>query len=185
MGAPHNKERYGELWDQNRIDVCLEEINAVRDLVTLSGGWAWHFMSPVGHAELKHAHDHKDLDVFVKPTDVVEAITRFESRGFKRVWTRYDRLPSEEDFRRYEMTWAPIGGFENPNPVKVVVDFFVKEVPSIEVNGYRVVEPKTLLSYYGSIHSSDKCFAVQAATKLLARGISPVGHPSLVAIPKD
>lgn len=180
MGAPHNKDRYGELWDQHRIDVCLEDIVAVRDVVTLSGGWAWHFMSAVGHAELKHAHDHKDIDIFVKPTDVAEAIARFEARGFVRVWTRYDRLPSEEDFRRYEK----VVEVEGKKPVRVTVDFFVKDVPSIEVNGYRVVEPKTLLSYYGNIHSSDKCFAVMAATKLLAKGIDPVGRPELVAIPK-
>lgn len=184
MGDPHNKARYGELWNQARIDLSLEEIAAVKDVVTLSGGYAWHFMSPVGHAELKHAHDHKDIDVFVKPTDVPEAIARFEARGFKRVWTRYDRLPSAEEFRRYEMTWAPIGSFENPDPVKVVVDFFVRDVPSIEVQGVRVVEPRTLLSFYGSIHSSDKCFAVQAATRLLAKGIDPVGRPELVQIPK-
>jgi hypothetical protein len=180
MGAPHNKDRYGELWDQHRIDVCLEDIEAVRDVVTLSGGWAWHFMAPVGHAELKHAHDHKDIDIFVKPTDVAEAIARFEARGFARVWTRYDRLPSEEDFRRYEK----VVEVEGRKPVRVTVDFFVKDVPSIEVDGYRVVEPKTLLSYYGNIHSSDKCFAVQAAVKLLAKGIDPVGRPELIAIPK-
>lgn len=180
MGAPHNKDRYGETWDQHRIDVQRIEIDAIKDLVVLTGGWAWCFMSPVGHKELKHAHDLKDIDLMIPPENVAEAITRLESRDFKRVWTRYDRLPSAEDFRRYEKTVESAGH----KPVKVVVDFFVKDVPSIEVNGYRVVEPKTLLSYYGSIHSSDKCFAVQAATKLIAKGIDPVGHPSLVAIPK-
>jgi hypothetical protein len=180
VGAPHNKSRYGELWDQARIDVCLEEVDAIRDVVTLSGGWAWHFMSPVGHAELKHAHDHKDIDVFVHPLAVPEAIALFEEREFQRVWTRYDRLPSAEEFRRYEKTVE----IDGQKPVKVTVDFFVNVVPSIVVRGYRVVEPATLLTFYGSIHSSDKCFAVQAATRLLARGIDPVGHFELVAIPR-
>ena len=120
----------------------------------------------------------------VKPTDVAEAIARFEARGFGRVWTRYDRLPSAEDFRRYEK----VVEVDGKKPVKVVVDFFVQDVPSIVVNGHRVVEPQTLLSYYGAsnggIHSSDKCFAVQAATKLLAKGIDPVGRSELVTIPK-
>jgi hypothetical protein len=32
--------------------------------------------------------------------------------------------------------------------------------------------------------SSDKCFAVQAAVRLLKQGIDPVGLPELVEIPK-
>ena len=184
MGATHNKRRYGELWDQHRIDVCLQAIMALRDLVTLSGGWAWHFMSPEGHAELKHAHDHKDIDVFVDPTVVAEAISRLEANGFTKAWTRYDRLPSAEDFRRYEK----VVEVEGQKSVKIVIDFFVRVVPSIEVGGYRVVDPATLLRFYsaagGGIHSSDKCFAVTAATALLARGVSPVGRSELVEIPR-
>ena len=180
MGAPHNKERYGELWDQHRVSVYLQEMEAFRDLVVFSGGLAWHFMSPVGHAELKHAHDHKDADWMVPPQNVADAVTRLLERGFTRVWTRYDRLLSVEEFRRYEKVVEA----EGEKPMRVTIDFFVKDVPSIEVRGYRVVEPKTLLSYYGVIHSSDKCFAVQAATKLIARGIDPVGRPELVTIPK-
>lgn len=184
MGAPHNKDRYGELWDQHRIDVYLREMSEFRDLVVFSGGLAWHFMSPVGHAELKHAHDHKDADWMVPRANVAEAVSRLLARGFERVWTRYDRLPSVEEFRRYEKLVEE----EGHKPMRVTVDFFVNDVPHIEINGYRVVDPATLLTYYGAssggIHSSDKCFAVQAASKLLARGVSPVGRRELVEIPK-
>ncbi len=46
-----------------------------------------------------------------------------------------------------------------------------------------MIEPEVLLSFYSNIHSSDKCFAVQAAVRLLAENIDPHGHPDLVKIP--
>jgi hypothetical protein len=181
MGAPHNPNRYGELWPQERIDAGLAELEAVRPWVIISGGWAWHFMSPQGHAELKHAHDHKDIDLFVAPPDVAAVVAMLQERGFQKVWTKYDRLPSDEDFRRYEKT-AELDGMK---PVRVTIDFFVRaDVPFRELDGWRVVEPAYLLSLYSNIHSSDKCFAVQAAAKLLQRGIDPVGRKELIEIPK-
>ena len=77
MGAPHNKNRYGELWPECRIACSLKELNPLRKLVVLSGGWAWHFLSPEGHTEYKHAHDHKDIDVFVHPRNVAEVMHIF------------------------------------------------------------------------------------------------------------
>lgn len=188
MGAPHNRDRYGETWSQYRIDVCLIEIDAIRDIVTLSGGWAWHFLSAIGHKELKHGHDHKDIDIFVNPENVAEVVQRLKDRNFQRAWTRYDRLPSPESFRRYEKT-VNYDAHEIEDPVKVVIDFFVRDVPSMVLNGYRVVEPRTLLTFYKNIHSSDKCFAVQAASKILSDlSVSPmdiIGDPRLTEIPKD
>lgn len=180
MGAPHNKNRYGETWPEHRISYGLAVLESLKSVVVISGGWAWHFMSPPGHVELKHAHDHKDIDLFVHPHNVTLAISKLHEAGFGKVWTRYDHLPSDEDFRRYEKTVVLPSG----KPYRITIDFFVKEVPYVECHGgFRVVAPKTLLTYYGNIHSSDKCFAVQAATRLIAAGIDPVGRPELVTIP--
>ncbi|MDH5674317.1 MAG: hypothetical protein OEZ06_19485 [Myxococcales bacterium] len=179
MGDRHNPQRYGETWPQARVDLCLDELEALRDHVVVSGGRAWHFMSPPGHLELKHAHDHKDIDLFVAPEDVATVVGVLKARGFAKVWTRYDKLPSDEDFRRYEKTVTAAEA-----AVRITIDFFVRaKVPARELHGYRVVEPSYLLGLYSNIHSSDKCFAVQAAVKLLATGIDPVGRPELVAIP--
>ena len=186
MSAPHNKERYGELWPQERIDLGLLVLERLKDLVVISGGWAWHFMSPVGHPEYKHAHDHKDLDLFVPPANVAEVMVRLQGMDFLPVWTKYDRLESKEDFRRYEKTvevpntWPDTDG----KTTRITIDFFVRDVPSIERQGFRVVPPATLLTFYQNIHSSDKCFAVTAAHKLIARGIDPIDHPDLVKIPR-
>ncbi len=180
MSTPHNKNRYGELWSQHRIDVCLAELEAVKPYVIISGGWAWHFMSPVGHTEYKHAHDHKDIDLFVQPTNVPMVVAILKSRGFEKVWTKYDKLPSEEDFRRY----AKYVEEDDHPPVKITIDFFVRnDVPYREIEGWQIIEPKFLLGLYSSIHSSDKCFAVQAAVRLLEQGIDPVGRTELVEIP--
>lgn len=64
--------------------------------------------------------------------------------------------------------------------VKVIFDLFVQEVDTIEVNGYTVVEPKLMLTFYGVKHSSEQCVAVQAARKLQERGEEIVGNPLLV-----
>lgn len=180
MGDSHNKERYGELWPGHRIDACKKELELVKPYVTISGGWAWHFMSPPDHAEYKHAHDHKDIDLFVDPGNVGVVVSLLKSRGFEKAWTKYDKLPSAEDFRRYEKRER----LENGLSVKITIDFFVRSgVPARDIDGWKVTEPDFLLSLYGGIHSSDKCFAVKAASKLLDMGIDPAGRPELAELP--
>ncbi|MGH1387067.1 hypothetical protein [Kordia sp.] len=182
MGAPHNKKRYGEVWKQDRISLSLLELQFLREFVILSGGWAWHFLSPTGHTEYKHAHDHKDIDVFVDPKNVAEVMYVLHQRNFKKVWTRYDHLQSEENFRRYEKTVETDEG----KSIRITIDFFVKSaVPSRFVKDWNIVDPTFLLSLYSNIHSSDKCWAVQASIGLLAKNIDPLDHSALVTIPKE
>ena len=181
MGAPHNKKRYGELWPQFRIDAGLRELNKIKDIVILSGGWAWHFMSPKNHDELKHAHDHKDIDLFVRPENVAFAVMRLKENGFEKVWTKYDKFESKEDFRRYEKNDR-----EGDKDFRITIDFFVSSsVPTRVIDGWEVVEPEFLLGLYSNIHSSDKCFAVQAALKLINKGIDPVGRNELIEVPPE
>lgn len=181
MGAPHNKKRYGELWPSYRIECALEALKPLQDLVILSGGWAWHFLSPTGHTEYKHAHDHKDIDLFVSPENVARVMHILQKHGFEKVWTRYDKLPSEENFRRYEK----LIDISDQKSVRVTIDFFVKpEILHRKVKGWTIVEPKFLLGLYSNIHSSDKCWAVQSAIKLLDKGIDPLDREELVTIPK-
>lgn len=173
MANPHNKARYGELWNQTTIDLYLEKFQHIKNHVIFSGGWAWHFMSPNGHLELKHAHDHKDVDIFVPKENVIKVIEILSEIGFKKVHTRFPA--GEADFRRYEF-------FENGQ--KLIIDFFVGSPPCIEIDGYQVLEPNYLINLYGSIHSSKNCFAVVAASNLLKNGISPIKRNELIEIPK-
>jgi len=182
MGAPHNKNRYGEKWPAYQITYPLEELTEIQDLVILSGGWAWHFMSPDGHEEYKHAHDHKDIDLFVAPKNIASVVSVLKSRGFEKAWTKYDKHHSPEDFRRYEK----LRRIDATLTLRITVDFFVSEnIPYRRVKGWDVVEPRYLLSLYSNINSSDKCFAVQAAVKLLDAGVDPVDREELVAIPNS
>ncbi|PXW13410.1 hypothetical protein C8D70_10924 [Chryseobacterium sp. CBTAP 102] len=180
MGAPHNIKRYGEVWPEFRIRFGLEILNQLKDKVIISGGWAWHFMSEKGHTEYKHAHDHKDIDVFVKKENVAEVVIILQQEGFQKVWTRYDHLPSEENFRRYEKTVE----LEYEKLYRITIDFFERDdLETLETNGFTVVRPDILLSFYRNIHSSDKCWAVMAAKELLQKGINPVGNPLLSKMP--
>ncbi|PWN61345.1 hypothetical protein [Chryseobacterium oncorhynchi] len=181
MGAPHNIKRYGEVWPEFRIRFGLEILNKLKDKVIISGGGAWHFMSETGHTEYKHAHDHKDIDVFVMKENVAEVVMILQQEGFQKVWTRYDHLPSEENFRRYEKTVE----WENDKFNRITIDFFEKDnLETVIANGFTVVEPGVLLSFYRNIHSSDKCWAVMAVKDLIQKGIDPVGHSLLSKIPK-
>jgi hypothetical protein len=182
MAAPHNPKRYGELWPQFRI-TALQELVPIKELAVFSGGWAWHFMSPDGHAELKHAHDHKDFDIFVKPSNVATVIGLLMTNGFEKIHTRFP--PGKDDFRRYEKTIT----VEEKGEVRVTIDMFVRDVTDVARRkggwgGWQYVEPEYLLTLYSTIHSSKSCFAVVAATKLLEKGIDPEGRSELVEIPK-
>lgn len=181
MGAPHNIKRYSEVWPEFRIKSGLEILEKLKDKVIISGGWAWHFMSQIDHTEYKHAHDHKDIDVFVGKEDVAEVVMILQQEDFQKVWTRYDHLPSEENFRRYEKTIE----LENGKFHRITIDFFERnDLETVEANRFTVVKPDALLSFYRNIHSSDKCWAVMAAKDLLEKGINPVGHSKLSEMPK-
>lgn len=169
MADPVNPARAGETWDPLRISVMEAEIAKLKDLVVVSGGWAWHYLSPAGHTEFKMTHDHKDIDLFVAPADVPLLLTRIKARGYKRIWTRFDG--KTEGFSRYEKVITEDVCCGVKVPVKVIIDLFVEAVPSIEANhGVRVVEPATLLSYYGQKHASLYCHAVRAAREIVAAG---------------
>lgn len=174
MAAPHNPNRIGELWNSERLSATLAEIECVREYVTLSGGWAWHFLTPAGHTEFKHAHDHKDADLFVAPQEFAALVAVLKERGFERVWTRFDDAPGSGSFYRYTKSTEV-----ESVAAKVMFDVFAEAAPSIEAGGFRVVEPSYLLSLYGKKHSSDLCFSVQIARRLVAQGESPVQHPAM------
>lgn len=181
MADQHNPSRYGEVWPQYKIDAYLEVLRKLKHHVVFSGGWAWHFMSPPGHVELKHAHDHKDVDLMVPPRTVSTVMQVLHELGFVKVSTRFDKLPSAEEFRRYER----VDTVEGHEPFRITIDFFVKDVPMLQCpGGWLVVDPATLVTFYKTIHSSRSCFAVQAATKILARGEDVLGRRELVEIPR-
>ncbi len=174
MSVLTDPSRLGEKWNETRMAIILEEISAIRDCVVISGGWAWHFMTPPGHTELKHAHDHRDADLFVAPKAVANLLALLKNRGYKKTWTRFDRMSSSQAFSRHTKHVRT-----RDEIVKVMLDLFVAEVPFVEVQGFKVVEPKYLLSLYGTLHGSDKCFSVRIAKQLIAAGINPVGRPEM------
>lgn len=182
MSDPHNPDRYGEVWPQYKIDAYMEAIRPLKNLVVFSGGWAWHFLSPEKHPEFKHAHDHKDVDLMVPPRTVSSTLVILTTLGFTKAQTRFDRLPSAEEFRRYEKV---VDDGVNP-PFRVTVDFFVRDVPLLQCpGGWMIVRPDVLLTFYSTIHSSKSCWAVQAAQRLLASGLKPeqlIGHHDLIRI---
>ncbi|WP_228556398.1 MULTISPECIES: hypothetical protein [Myxococcus] len=168
MGDPRNPKRAHERWNLERLRACEAEVRALAPWVTVSGGWAWHFMAPP-HEELKRFHDHKDVDLFVEPARFPELIAVLTARGYHRIWTRFDATSTH--FYRYAR--HDEGG-------KVLLDVFVRRVPSVDAGGIRVVDPATLLTFYGDIHSTDDCVSVLAARRLLAKGHSPLGRVELV-----
>lgn len=172
MGDPRNPKRADEPWNLERLRISETELRALAPWVTVSGGWAWHFMAPP-HEELKLFHDHKDVDLFVEPERFPELMQQLTERGFHRTWSRFDATSTH--FYRYS---------KYVSDAKVILDVFVRKVPSVCVGGVNVVEPATLLTFYGDIHSTDDCVSVLAARQLLARGMSPIGRPELVTRPR-
>lgn len=172
---------WSEVWNSERLAVIGDELLALQPYVVLSGGWAWHYLTPPGHVEYKHAHDHKDVELFVAPRNVGPLLALLLSRGYRRAWTRFERLPSDVDFLRYTKT---TGSFTLPRrgePMKVMVDLFIADVPSVESGGFRVLEPHFLLAQYGVRDHCDAClcFAVRIARELVNRNEPIAGHPAM------
>jgi hypothetical protein len=162
----YTKNRCNEENDYERLAHQLSVLNQIKEWVILSGGWAWHFMSPP-HKEYKHLHDHKDIDIFVEPNNINKVILKLKELGFNRIKTKYDN----NTFIRYENII---------NDRKIVIDMFFKEVPSIICNEWKVVEPSYLLSLYDSIHQTKHCVAVIESNKLIKKGIDPCNKKELI-----
>jgi hypothetical protein len=192
MGAPHNKKKYGQRWDEVTTAVMFFELiglagklfPGVDENVTISGGWAWCLMSPV-HIEYKHAHDLKDIDLFVNPTFLPEYVDVLYCLDYKREHTKYDNL---SPFYRYSKMLTGIGCKEKGTigiDKKIIIDLFVKEVPSIVVDGCRVVEPSYLASLYGKhdpdsrLHGSGQCWSLHNALELMENGEEVVNNPKM------
>ncbi len=130
---------------------------------------------PPPHDELKLHHDHKDIDLYVVPENFRLVLERLNSRGYQHIWSRFDRFSNEKSYR-YEKF------IEGDETVKILIDLFLqRNVPFVEVNGFKIVEPKFLLSLYRiKVHSTDDCTAVMAARKLVAKGLNPIGRKELI-----
>lgn len=164
----HNPARYGETYDANWINLQIEVLENIKPWITLSGGWAWHFISPP-HIEYKHIHDHKDIDIFVLPENFTTVQLTLESIGFSRMKTKYDN----NNFIRYENT---------QNEKKIVIDMFKKDVPSITVKSWTVVDPNYLITLYSTVHQSDHCVAFKNAKELLSKKIDIINNQELIKI---
>ena len=165
----HNPERYGELYDLNHLNNQMEELFKIKNWITLSGGWAWHFISPP-HTEYKHLHDHRDIDIFVKPEDFTTVQLTLEGNDWYRMKTKYDN----NQFIRYEK----INGKR-----KMVIDMFKGDLPSIMAKGWKVADPIHLITLYYTVHQSDHCIAVKATRELQTKGISPIDNELLIQLP--
>lgn len=164
----HNFKRYGEVFDLEHIDNQLKEIEKIKDFIVLSGGWAWHFISPP-HVEYKHLHDHSDIDIFVSSKNFLNVQLILQENGWNRMKTKYDN----NTFIRYEKI----------NNRKMVIDMFKGDIPNIEIKGWKVVEPNYLLSLYNTIHQSDNCIAVQKSIELQKKGVDIINNETLIILP--
>jgi hypothetical protein len=165
----HNPKRFGEVYDMNFINQQIKELEIIKPWIILSGGWAWHFISPP-HTEYKHLHDHTDIDIFVQPINFLKVQLTLKENRWKRIKTKYDN----NKFIRYEKYLDK----------KMVVDLFKDEIPNIKVKGWSVTEPNYLLSLYETIHQSDNCIAVQRSLELQRKGIDIVDNELLIKLNK-
>lgn len=185
MGDPHNKKKYGLTWDEIHVAVMQLQIEWILkeagDNVAVSGGWAWCLMSPE-HTEYRHAHDLKDIDLFVKPTFLGDFVEWLNLLDYARDHTKYDGL---SPFYRYSKMLTGLAcGKDEVKTIdkKVILDVFVQEVPSVNVDGYTIVEPAYLSSLYGKhdpdslLHGSGQCWSLAQATKVFMMNESPIKH---------
>jgi hypothetical protein len=189
MGAPHNKNRYGEKWNEVSTSILMLELCHFQRILgsdisnmVISGGWAWCLMSP-RHTEYKHAHDLKDIDLMVNPNFFGVFHSALELLEYKRDHTKYDKL---SPFYRYSKMVQGIGCSASGSETierKIILDVFLQEVPSVLTEDYfYVVEPSVLASFYGMynpdslIHGSGQCWSLAIAKELMANGESPLNH---------
>ena len=157
-------------WKNEKLLAQLDIVQSLGDLVVVSGGLAWHIISPP-HIEEKIIHDHSDIDLFAIPETSYEVFSKLKSMGYNQFWTKYNT----KNFYRYGQTIQ-----KGVKRVKILIDLYVEKVPFIKINGYQIVEPSYLLSLYETTHSSKDCTAVKNATLLMNKNINPIGRMELI-----
>ncbi len=192
MGAPHNKSRYGEKWNEISTSLLVLELCHFQNILgtdlhnmVISGGWAWCLMSP-RHIDYKHAHDLKDIDLFINPNFFGVFHQALELLDYTREHTKYDKL---SPFYRYSKLVKGMGCEEKqagPIEKKVILDVFLKEVPSVLTEDYfYVVEPSVLSTFYGLhnpdslLHGSGQCWSLHIAKRIMANGGSPLNNSEM------
>jgi len=169
------------MWKQEKLQAQLAIVEQIKDHVVISGGLAWHIMSPP-HEETKTIHDHSDVDLFIVPNKAAVVLSILQCNGYTRYWTKYDGVTP--NFLRYGKTEARYEDEDElTSPVryvKVLLDLFIEPIESIEVDGWAVVKPEVMLPLYETSHASKECTAVKAAIKLVAKGINPVKRMELI-----
>lgn len=164
---------FGQRWNPVRLRVIEQELVAFQPYVVLSGGWAWHFLTPPGHTEYVAAHDHEDADVVVLPQQVAPLMVLLTARGYERAQKGCVDPDSDIDLNRYTRVVN-----HHAEPVKVVLGIMVADVPHVEAGGFRVIEPSLLLAD-ASRHGSRACLSARIARDLVARGEKVAGHPAM------
>jgi hypothetical protein len=157
-------------WKREKLLEQLDVVTSMGNNVIVSGGLAWHIMSPP-HVESKIIHDHSDVDLFAIPPHSLEVFAKLKEMRFNRYWTKY----TTKKFYRYGKTANRDG-----KRVKILIDLFIEDVPFIKVGNFQIVEPKYLLTLYETTHSSKNCIAVKNATVLMSKGINPIGRMELI-----
>jgi hypothetical protein len=99
-------------WKDEKLSAQLDVVNALGNLVVVSGGLAWHIMSPP-HVEEKIMHDHSDIDLFAIPETSYEVFSKLKSMGYSQFWTKYNT----KNFYRYGQTIQ-----KGEKRVKVLID---------------------------------------------------------------
>jgi hypothetical protein len=164
-------------WSTKRVEIYLGDLFIIAPDVVISGGWAWHFLSPPGHVETKFSHDHRDVSMFVAPSRMTSVSLDIGELGFTECVLKTDKshgkVPKDE-FHRYEKFVDNVG-------LKMVFEVTVREVPFRTIGEYQVLDPKELLKLYEK--STADWGAVVAARKLIAEGIDPQGRPELMGLP--
>lgn len=158
--------RDSEKWSQDKIAAYLKVLRDLKMYVGVSGGWAWHFMCPEAHTEYQRLHDHSCVDLMVPPRTASSSQDIIERLGFVRTSGILPRpyQDSTLDFTRYERP------AKARHPLRLRVNFFVKDVPLLQCRGgWLVVRPDVLIDIY----NPKSCVSHDAAKKLLAAGASP------------
>lgn len=177
MGEKHKRSRFGETWSSDEIAALKRELAHLRRHCIVSGGWAWHLLTP-NHTEYKHLHDHRDLDLFVPPQKRGSFVSNIKQRGFERDKTRFDNAPTKYDFCRYKKIKDGKGQSR-----KIIIDSFIGLPPAIPVGKFYVVEPVYMLGFYETVHGSDQCWAVKQAMACLDKGKHPAFQSELAQPP--
>lgn len=130
MKTKHNIQHEDTIPIDGTRAKTVQLLTQLKPWIILSGYWARYITNQTA------VQDENDIELYIHPSNTHKIIELLEAQGFNKVWTRYDYVPNNENFKQYEKTdWT----YDGKQTKSVIHIYQTLAIDTITINGWALV----------------------------------------------